>query len=79
MKYPPCFNSEEEFKLWSDLYRSTEYLIELEEVNYCDDCTKEYKEKMEKENRCTQKEVVFYRNIDGIRAKGFDYFKLKNI
>lgn len=55
---PHCFNSEREYEQWKALLvRSME-----KGVTICDDCTKEYRQKMKEQSRCKpEKALLFYK------------------
>lgn len=55
--YPPCFESKEQHRqyMWQ-VFRTKQ---PEDELNYCMDCTKEYKIKMLRKKRCEHPETIF--------------------
>jgi len=59
---PPCFNSEREYEQWQTLLRCSAE----KGVTICDDCTNDYRKKMEAQSRCKPvraKRVIVYRMV----------------
>jgi hypothetical protein len=52
MKYPKCFNDIAEFSFWQELATRSK-----ETASPCCDCSKGYKQEMQKQNRCNEREV----------------------
>ena len=55
--YPPCFNSEEEYKNY--IWTVKQVGQPMDHNNYCMDCTREYKVQMMQEKRCEHQETIF--------------------
>ena len=55
--FPPCFESKKQHRdyMWQ-VFRAKQ---PEDELNYCMDCTKEYKIQMLKEKRCEHPETIF--------------------
>ena len=62
--YPACFDSNEQFRSWQNVYKAAK----PGQSQYCEDCTPEYKAKMLEQLRCGHTKVVFFQDADGFLA-----------
>lgn len=65
MDKPPCFDSEQQFVQWVQLASTARTNGKSAMIGYCRDCTPEYAERMRREKRCIQPQVVFAEEEDG--------------
>ena len=65
MKYPPCFDSLEQYKGWMEANSLVKSDSETRS-NYCNDCLPEYQARMVNEARCNYPHVKFIKI--GIKA-----------
>lgn len=58
---PKCWDSREDWDAWNDLNKRCADMLgpSGKRVNYCTDCTPEYKRSMELQNRCGHPETKF--------------------
>ena len=56
MNYPPCFESADQFTDWKKFARASAF---DSAASVCADCTPEYKDRMMKEDRCSEPRVTF--------------------
>ena len=55
--YPPCFQSREQYRDY--MWQSHKTSQPKDPMNYCLDCTREYKIQMRREKRCEHPETIF--------------------
>lgn len=58
---PKCWDSKEDWEAWNELNQKCSDMLgpSGKKVNYCADCTPEYKRSMELQNRCAYPETKF--------------------
>jgi hypothetical protein len=60
MRYPACFDSEEQYLSWVHAARAAQF-----KINHCNDCTPQYQSRMIQQHRCEHPEVRFETDEDG--------------